>query len=52
MGSLVFLPEGWDDYLYWQDQDKKNVAQDKPAVTRYLKMWQLWNRKTGTIAWK
>jgi len=25
MGNLVFLPEGWDDYLYWQDQDKKTL---------------------------
>jgi toxin YoeB len=25
MGNLVFLPEGWDDYLYWQNQDKKTV---------------------------
>lgn len=23
MSNLIFLPEGWEDYLYWQDQDKK-----------------------------
>lgn len=23
MSNLVFLPEGWEDYLYWQGQDKK-----------------------------
>ena len=25
MGNLVFLPEGWDDYLYWQGQDKRTL---------------------------
>ena len=23
MSNIIFLPEGWDDYLYWQMQDKK-----------------------------
>lgn len=21
--EIVFLEQGWEDYLYWQDQDKK-----------------------------
>jgi len=25
MSKLVFLSEGWDDYLYWQRQDKKTL---------------------------
>jgi toxin YoeB len=25
MSNLIFLPEGWEDYLYWQDQDKKTL---------------------------
>lgn len=25
MNSLVFLPEAWEDYLYWQAQDKKTL---------------------------
>ena len=25
MSNLVFLPEGWEDYLYWQKQDKKTL---------------------------
>ncbi|MDR2711507.1 MAG: Txe/YoeB family addiction module toxin [Clostridiales bacterium] len=25
MSNLIFLPEGWDDYLYWQEQDKKTL---------------------------
>jgi toxin YoeB len=23
MNKLLFLPEAWEDYLYWQEQDKK-----------------------------
>jgi toxin YoeB len=22
---LTFTPDGWDDYLYWQSQDKKTL---------------------------
>jgi len=25
MSNLIFLPEAWDDYIYWQAQDKKMV---------------------------
>ena len=25
MSNLAFLPEGWEDYLYWQIQDKKTL---------------------------
>jgi hypothetical protein len=25
MSSLVFLPEAWADYIYWQSQDKKTL---------------------------
>ena len=25
MLDLLFLPEGWEDYLYWQSQDKKTL---------------------------
>ena len=23
--NLIFLPEAWEDYLYWQTQDKKTL---------------------------
>ncbi len=23
--NLLFTPESWDDYLYWQKNDKKNL---------------------------
>lgn len=25
MLDLLFLPEGWEDYLYWQTQDRKTL---------------------------
>lgn len=25
MGKISFAEEGWDDYLYWQTQDKKTL---------------------------
>lgn len=25
MNNLVFLAEGWEDYLYWQTQDKRTL---------------------------
>ncbi len=25
MGNLTFTEEAWDDYLYWQRQDKKTL---------------------------
>jgi len=25
MNRLIFLAEGWEDYLYWQQQDRKTL---------------------------
>lgn len=25
MPDLIFLPEGWEDYLHWQAQDRKTL---------------------------
>ena len=25
MINLVFIPDAWDDYVYWQSQDKKTL---------------------------
>ena len=25
MGNLTFSESGWDDYLYWQTEDKKTL---------------------------
>ena len=26
MGKLTFTDDGWEDYLYWQTQDKKTLS--------------------------
>lgn len=26
MGKLTFTDDGWEDYLYWQTQDRKTLA--------------------------
>ena len=26
MPNLTFLPEAWEDYVYWQSQDKKTLS--------------------------
>jgi len=33
MGNLVFLPEGWEDYCYWQWQDKKTTHRINKLLT-------------------
>lgn len=33
MSEITFSEEGWDDYLYWQMQDKKTVQK----INRLLK---------------
>lgn len=25
MNNLLFLPQAWDDYVYWQTQDRKTL---------------------------
>lgn len=25
MNNILFLPEGWEDYVYWQTEDKKTL---------------------------
>lgn len=25
MGRIIFSEEGWEDYVYWQGQDKKTI---------------------------
>jgi len=33
MSNMVFLPEAWDDYLYWQGQDKKTLRKINQLLT-------------------
>ncbi len=33
MGNIIFTDDGWEDYLYWQTQDKKTLRK----INRLLK---------------
>ena len=33
MSNMIFLSEGWDDYLYWQGQDKKTLRKVNQLLT-------------------
>ena len=32
MLDVLFLPEDWEDYLYWQTQDKKTLRRVNPLI--------------------
>jgi toxin YoeB len=34
---LVFTPDAWDDYLYWQGQDKKTLRRINQLVRDILR---------------
>lgn len=38
MGNLTFSESGWDDYLYWQTEDK-NAEADQSAFAGYFEKW-------------
>lgn len=33
MRAIRFVPDAWDDYLYWQDQDKKTLKRLNLLIT-------------------
>ena len=35
--KLVFLTNGWEDYLYWQKQDKKILKRVNELIKDYLR---------------
>jgi toxin YoeB len=35
--KLVFTPEAWSDYLYWQKQDKKNLLRINELIKDILR---------------
>ncbi len=35
--SLVFDPNGWEDYLYWQTQDRKTLKRINALITDALR---------------
>jgi toxin YoeB len=34
---LTFTPDGWDDYLYWQTQDKKTLKRINHVLREILR---------------
>jgi toxin YoeB len=34
---LTFTPDGWDDYLYWQSQDKKTLQRINHVLREILR---------------
>ena len=50
MNNLVWTHKAWQDYLYWQTQDKKNFEKDKWISQRYWKKWSFKrNRQARSI---
>lgn len=37
MLNLLFLPEGWEDYLYWQMQDRKTLRRVNALIQDILR---------------
>ena len=33
MGKIIFTEQAWDDYLYWQSQDKKTLRRINQLLT-------------------
>ena len=33
MRTIRFVPDAWEDYLYWQDQDKKTLKRINLLIT-------------------
>ena len=39
MDNISFSETGWQDYLYWQTQDRKTLKKINLPVTRYSSKW-------------
>ena len=37
MNNLIFILEAWDDYLYWQTQDKKTLKRINQLIKDILR---------------
>ncbi len=35
--NLIFTPEGWEDYIYWIDQDKKTLKKINHLIDNTLR---------------
>lgn len=36
--NLIFLPEAWEDYLYWQGQDKKTLKRINTLIRYAMRL--------------
>ncbi|MDR2884646.1 MAG: Txe/YoeB family addiction module toxin [Deferribacteraceae bacterium] len=37
MNNLIFLPEAWEDYLYWQTEDKRTLKRINQLIADILR---------------
>ena len=37
MNNLIFSPDGWSDYLYWQSEDKKTLNRINQLIKDILR---------------
>ena len=37
MNNLIFSPDGWSDYLYWQSEDKKTLKRINQLIQDILR---------------
>lgn len=35
----VWHDKAWEEYLYWQTQDKKTLKKNQSAITRHRQEW-------------
>lgn len=47
--NLVFTEKAWEEYCYWQTQDKKILKKINRDTYRYKKKFLYRNRKTRTF---
>ncbi len=38
--ALVFDPNGWEDYLYWQTQDRKTLKRINTLIAAVVFQWR------------
>lgn len=43
MSKIIFSEHGWEDYLYWQSQDKKTLKLNSAKVTMTISKSILFN---------
>ena len=44
MMNKVFTQNGWEDYVYWETEDKKDTEEDQCADRGYMQEWQSGDR--------